>query len=188
MSKLIANVHVQDGLGRVEFGIYSARKDPLGRSVAYAESYNSQCHWVVSTVDRSEQPPVPEECVGNGWRSITFNQPVSLFCSTSIAPCLTRDCRGIGELVTRITYADALSKEEVKDLIRMNEEAIRHTSEAVAKVYLVNIFPIRRLLPMPIKPLIQLLSTSQIYSFLGTRRRIPAPGCPYQTLVSYTPP
>ena len=101
-----------------------------------------------------------------------------------MVPCLTRICRGIGKLVTHITYADALSKEEVKDLIRMNEEAIQHTSDVVARVYLVNFFPIETLLPMQGKPLIHLLSTSQIYSFLGTRCQIPVPSCLYQTVVS----
>jgi len=113
----------------------------------------------------------------------------STACSTtrhpSADPMPQPNCRGIGKLVTHITYADVLSKEEVKDLIRVNEEAIRHTSNAVARVYLVNFFP---LLPMQSKPLIHLLSTSQIYSFLGTRCRIPAPSCPYQTVVSRNPP
>jgi hypothetical protein len=57
-------------------------------------------------------------------------------------------------LVTRITYADALTGEEVNDLIQRNEETVRLATEAVNKVYLVNIFPICMLIPMPTKPVV----------------------------------
>jgi hypothetical protein len=64
----------------------------------------------------------------------------------------------VGELVTRITYADALSGEEANDLIKRNEEAVRLTTEAVTKVYLVNIIPMCMLILMPTKPLVHLRS------------------------------
>ena len=102
-------------------------------------------------------------------------------------PRLTRDCRGIGELVIRITYSDALSKKETKELINLNEETIRLTAEAVGKVYLVNIIPMRTLVHIPIKRLIHLRSTSQAYPFLGTRRWVPAVSCPYQAHKSHNP-
>ena len=42
---------VQDGLGRVEFGIDFSRKNTLNGTVAPTESYISRCRWLVSTVD-----------------------------------------------------------------------------------------------------------------------------------------
>ena len=87
---------------------------------------------------------------------------------------LTGFYRGVGELIVRITYADALSKEEVNDLIKKNEEAVRLGAEAFTKVYLVNFIPIRTLISMQINPFTHLLSTSQVYSCLGTRRWVPA--------------
>jgi hypothetical protein len=60
----------------------------------------------------------------------------------------------VGELVTRIIYADALSGEETNDLIKCNEEAARLTLEVFTKVYLVNIIPICMLILMPTKPLV----------------------------------
>jgi hypothetical protein len=78
----------------------------------------------------------------------------------------------VGELVTRITYADALSEEEANDLIKWNEEAARLTAEAFTKVYLVNMIPMCMSILMPTKPLAHLIS-SQIYPCLGARRRVP---------------
>lgn len=100
---------------------------------------------------------------------------------------LTRDSRWIGELVIRITYSDALSKEEMKELVNLNEETIRLTAEAVGKVYLVNIIPMRTLVHIQIKRFIDLRSTSQAYPFLGTRRRVPAVSCAYQAHKSHNP-
>jgi hypothetical protein len=59
-------------------------------------------------------------------------------------------------LIIRITYADALSKEETNDLIKKNEETVRLTSDALTNVYLVNIFPIRPLISMLAKPFVHL--------------------------------
>lgn len=49
-------------------------------------------------------------------------------------------------MIVRITYADSLSKKESCDLIKQNEETVRLTAEAVAKVYLVNVIPLRTLI------------------------------------------
>jgi hypothetical protein len=136
--------HAQNGLGGVEFGIDSARKDTLRGTVYSTESHHARCRWFVSTFNRSKQPPVPQECVrnGNGWRPVVFDPPVR-FLRFTTAPHFTRDYRGVGKLIVRITYADALSKKEASDLIKQNEETVRLTAEAVAKVYLVNIIPLR---------------------------------------------
>ena len=53
--------------------------------------------------------------------------------------------RALGQLITRLTYADALSKEEASDLIEKNEESLRLGTEAFSRVHLVNIIPIRML-------------------------------------------
>jgi len=65
----------------------------------------------------------------------------------------------MGELIVRITYADALTKEEANDLMKRNEETVRLTAEAFARIYLVNFIPIRTLMSVPTKPLIHLWST-----------------------------
>ena len=43
--------NVQNGFGRVEFGVASSRKVTLRGALAYAKSHNSRCHRVVSPVD-----------------------------------------------------------------------------------------------------------------------------------------
>jgi len=134
----------------MELAINPAGKGTLKGAVAYAESHISQCHWVVSIVDRSEQPPVPEGCVRDGWRSIAFGQSVRLFGFDSAFPAFTGSYRGIGQLIARLTYADALSKEETSNLIEKNEESFRLSTEAFSRVYLVNIIPMRTLISMPI--------------------------------------
>jgi hypothetical protein len=174
--------HIQNGLLRVEFGIDSTGKVALGRAFASADSNISRCHWFISTVDRSEQSPLPEECIRNGWRSIAFGQPVSGSRLTSATPHLTGDCRGIGELIVRITYADALSKEEAHDLVRMNEETVRLITEAATKVYLVNIISMCTSISIAVNPFIHSCSTSQVHPCLGPRRRVPAISRPCQEL------
>ena len=59
---------------------------------------------------------------------------------------VTRDYRGIGELIVRIAYADALTKEEANDLVRKNEESVRLTAGAFSRIYLVNFIPMRTLM------------------------------------------
>jgi len=140
----------------MEFGGNTAREATFRGTFAHAQSYISQCDCLVSTIDRSEQSPVFEECARNGWRSIATGQPVILLRSSSATSYLTRDYRGIGELIVRITYADALTKEEANDLMKKNEESVRLTTEAAAKIYLVNLIPMRTLRSAPIKPLIHL--------------------------------
>ena len=62
--------------------------------------------------------------------------------------------RALGELVTRITYADALSGKEANDLVKRNEEAVRLTSEVFTTVYLVNLIPMCMFILMPTKQLV----------------------------------
>jgi len=86
----------------------------------------------------------------------------------------------MGELAIQITYADALSKEEASDLIKRNEETVRLSTEAFAKVYLVNMIPIRTYVDTHTGQTTNPpYSTSQIYSCLGTRRWVPAISHPY---------
>jgi len=81
-------------------------------------------------------------------------------------------------LIVRITYADALTKEEANDLIKKNEESVRLTTEASAKIYLVNLVPIRTLRSVLINPLIHLCSIVKY---------IPAwvPGAGFQRLATH---
>jgi len=157
----------------MEFFVNSARQVTFRGPSAHAQIYISRCDRLISTADRSEQSPVFEECTRNGWRSIAFGQPVTLFRSTSATSYLTRDYRGIGELIVRIAYADALTKEEANDLMKKNEESVRRTTEALARIYLVNFIPIRALMSTLIKPLIHLAIQSSIsllgYQALGSR-------------------
>jgi hypothetical protein len=104
----------------------------------------------------------------------------SLFLFASAIPCLTRTHSEIGTLIVRITYADALSEQEMNDLIKKNEESVRLTTETLSRVYLVNFIPMRMLISMLIKPLNQTEYTSQVYPCLGTRRWVPASSCSCQ--------
>ena len=97
---------------------------------------------------------------------------------TSTGPHLTESPRSLGELLIRITYADALSKEETNDLIKQNEESVRLSTEALTKIYLVNIIPIRTLIFMPIKQIIHLrLPVKYIPAWV--------PGAGFQRLAAY---
>ena len=91
---------------------------------------------------------------------------------------MTRDYRGIGELTVRIAYADALTKEEASDLMKKNEESVRLTTEALAKIYLVNFIPMRTLMSSLLKPFIHPCSTVKY---------IPAwvPGAGFQRLAAH---
>jgi len=68
--------------------------------------------------------------------------------------------------------------EEANDLINKNEEAVALTTEALTKIYLVNIIPMRTFISRPIKPRIHLCPISQVCPCLGSRCRVPAVGCP----------
>ena len=72
---------------------------------------------------------------------------------------MTRDYRGIGELIVRIAYADALTKEEANDLMKKNEESVRLTTQALSRIYLVNFIPMRKLTSVLIKAFIHCSST-----------------------------
>ena len=91
---------------------------------------------------------------------------------------MTRDYRGIGELIVRIAYADALTKEEATDLMMKNEESVRLTTEALAKIYLVNFIPMRALMSSPFEPFIHPCPTVKY---------IPAwvPGAGFQRLAAH---
>ena len=70
-------------------------------------------------------------------------QPGRLFHANSAFPAFTGTYRALGQLITRLPYADALSKEEAGDLIEKNEESFGLSTEAFSRVYLVNIIAIR---------------------------------------------
>ena len=57
-------------------------------------------------------------------------------------------------MVTRTTYADALSVEGANNLVKKNEELVRLVSEVFTKVYLVNIIPMCMFILMPTIPLL----------------------------------
>ena len=62
-------------------------------------------------------------------------------------------------MIVRIAYADALTKEEANDLIMKNEESVRLTSKALAKLYLVNFIPMRTLMSSLLEPFTHPCST-----------------------------
>ena len=75
-------------------------------------------------------------------------------------------------MIVRIAYADALTKEEANDLMMKNEESVRLTTEALAKIYLVNFIPIRTLMSSLLEPLstleLQSNTSLQGYQALGS--------------------
>lgn len=82
--------------------------------------------------------------------------------------------------MVRLTYADALTTEEEDNIIAKNDEAVKLSTEAATKVYLVNFFPSRMSgFPPPCNPLSLLTRTlSQVHSSMASRRRFSAPGNP----------
>ena len=114
----------------------------------------------------------------------TSNTPLIQFCDF----LFDSDYRGIGELIVRIAYADALTKEEANDLMMKNEESVRLTTEALAKIYLVNFIPMRTLMSSLLELFIHSCATySQIHPCVGTRRWVPAVSRPYQKLEPHNP-